>query len=837
VTVAYEYDSGGRLVTMAAYNAKGSGNGVQSQATKYLYTSAVNASWQTAAVYPDTTDWLSQDSGTKVWTFTTDYGDHVSTAYDRLGRTTGTTDQRGVVHEYTFDSAGRLSADTASDLGSSGDVDGGVRRIGTAYDDLGRVETVTSYSDTSGTTVVNQVKYVYTGWGQVAREYQEHDGAVDANTLLVQYDYEDGAASGVAKYVRLEQVTYPNGREVQYGYGTTGAVDDIMSRLATIGDGTTTQAAYTYLGAGKIVVEDYVESQTRLTYLNSSDAVTGLDRFGRVADQIWERYGDDPAVLDEYTYTYDRAGNRTSRDNELHAAFDEDYTYNGLDELVSSSRADDFDQSWTLDGLGNFSAFDDDGASQTRTANGANEITAITGGWASPVYDLAGNMTTIPSPQTGDPDHALAAKYDAWNRLVEVSDGGVLVAKFSYDASGRRIEKLTDFVDGVPQDATHYFLSGQQVIETRAGSPASSPESLNPEYQNVWSLRYVDSLVLRDTYSGGVIQPASRLYYLADANYNVTALVGKVSDQWQVVERYVYTPYGKATILDPDFSADADNTSDFSNTTLYTGRELDPETSLYYYRARYYSAELGTFVGRDPIEFLAGDANLYRYVFNNPLVYTDPFGEQSAGAHHPYPLYLGGCMGQDLIMLTAQQHKEVHKYLRSIGWGYNDISRARWAKMCLAEQAATIAESLRAAKIPNRVIEEVMAKAMACAKAGVRTPRVGRRGKVIKCFGIVVFAVAIACSDDVEGAVVETFHPVNILCGGCTTMGDAEWHHPPPPVYGPEPPAYPYRPILPSRPRPPHYEVLPPTWPCRPPMYRPVRPPIWRFAAPYSPRF
>ena len=43
---------------MTAYNAKGDdsdpSNGTsQAQATKYLYTSAVNASWQTAAVYPD----------------------------------------------------------------------------------------------------------------------------------------------------------------------------------------------------------------------------------------------------------------------------------------------------------------------------------------------------------------------------------------------------------------------------------------------------------------------------------------------------------------------------------------------------------------------------------------------------------------------------------------------------------------------------------------------------------------------------------------------------------------------------------------------------------------
>jgi len=44
---------------------------------------------------------LSQNGTTKVWTITTDNGDHVSTAYDRLGRATTTTDQRGVVHSVT----------------------------------------------------------------------------------------------------------------------------------------------------------------------------------------------------------------------------------------------------------------------------------------------------------------------------------------------------------------------------------------------------------------------------------------------------------------------------------------------------------------------------------------------------------------------------------------------------------------------------------------------------------------------------------------------------------------------------------------------------------------
>jgi RHS repeat-associated protein len=59
----------------------------------------------------------------------------------------------------------------------------------------------------------------------------------------------------------------------------------------------------------------------------------------------------------------------------------------------------------------------------------------------------------------------------------------------------------------------------------------------------------------------------------------------------------------------------------------YTGRELDTETGLYYYRARYYDAAVGRFISEDPIGFSAGDTNLYRYVFNNATNYTDPSGK------------------------------------------------------------------------------------------------------------------------------------------------------------------------------------------------------------------
>ena len=58
----------------------------------------------------------------------------------------------------------------------------------------------------------------------------------------------------------------------------------------------------------------------------------------------------------------------------------------------------------------------------------------------------------------------------------------------------------------------------------------------------------------------------------------------------------------------------------------FTGREWDSQLELYYYRARFYDPIAGRFISQDPIRFAAGDTNLYRYVGNNPLDFTDPSG-------------------------------------------------------------------------------------------------------------------------------------------------------------------------------------------------------------------
>src|SRR5208337_3570165 len=61
----------------------------------------------------------------------------------------------------------------------------------------------------------------------------------------------------------------------------------------------------------------------------------------------------------------------------------------------------------------------------------------------------------------------------------------------------------------------------------------------------------------------------------------------------------------------------------------FTDQENDPETSLYYYGARYYNPVLARFTSADSTVQSPGDPqtlNRYAYCRNNPLMYTDPSG-------------------------------------------------------------------------------------------------------------------------------------------------------------------------------------------------------------------
>jgi RHS repeat-associated protein len=204
-----------------------------------------------------------------------------------------------------------------------------------------------------------------------------------------------------------------------------------------------------------------------------------------------------------------------------------------------------------------------------------------------------------------------------------------VVAKYEYDGLARRVKKHLDSQSPASPNGIdayiHYFYNGAwQVLETRRStSENTGPESLQPQHQYVWSLRYIDAPVLRDenTDTDGTCDDG-RIYYLGDANFNVTSLVNTTGD---AIERYVYSPYGVLTIYDASWS-NIRSASSYDVEYTYTGRRLDGETGLFYYRHRMYAALLGRFISRDPIGYHGDQWSLFRYVGSAPTVSADPTG-------------------------------------------------------------------------------------------------------------------------------------------------------------------------------------------------------------------
>jgi hypothetical protein len=367
-------------------------------------------------------------------------------------------------------------------------VDGGVRRLETAYDEQGNAYLFTSYDAATSGSVVNQVQRGFNGLGQLTVEYQEHSGAVNTSTTpKVQYGYTE--MSGGANHSRKTSMTYPSGRVVGSTYAS--GLDSSISRLSSLTDSGVTLESYTYLGLNTVVKRAHPQPGVDLTYIKLSgesngdagDQYIGLDRFGRIVDQRWvDGSGMDK---DRYQYGYDRGSNRLWRDNLVNAAFGELYAYDGLNQLTSFQRGTLNStktgltgsalrtQTWSYDALGNVSNLTTDGTSETRTHNKQNQLVSI--GSGTMACDANGNMTS----DVGN--HVLV--YNSWNNIVIIkSSGGAALMSMAHDALLRRSDETAGGVT-----LSHYYTAEWQVLEDRLSGVCQT--------QYVWSAVYVDAMV------------------------------------------------------------------------------------------------------------------------------------------------------------------------------------------------------------------------------------------------------------------------------------------------------------------------------------------------------
>ncbi|MDR0610649.1 MAG: hypothetical protein LBG58_11100, partial [Planctomycetaceae bacterium] len=495
VEVQRTYDGLDNDVTLTAVNPA-TGN----QVTKYLYEDSYNASLQTSAIYPDSTDTTS--TGT----------DQVKTTYYLDSNSKTQTDQNGSVRTFLYDSYRRPIVDSVTTLGSN--VDGTVRKISRTYTTQGALEKVSSIDLTNA--VLNEVKYEYDANLKLKKLQQSYSGAVTTSTPSLEYSYDSAHDN------RLSGVVYPSGKVIGYSY-------DSFDNVTSISEGTAPLVSYIYDGSNNPIQTVYNQPNVSLTYVNG-----GLDRYGRIINHSWVKNNN---ALVHIVHGYDYAGNRLYRNDIVQSVNSELYSYDNLGQIKTLNRGTlnanqtyittvNHSESWNFDKTGNWSQYTKNGNTENRTHNAANELQGIA------THDANGNMILMPG---------LKGKYDAWNRLVEVRDpNDNLIANYEYNGLNQRIKKTVDSTV-----TKSFFNENWQEIESVTNDQVTS---------YVWGLRYIDDLVLRE-------KGEERLYSLADPNWNVVAICNITGD---IQERYAYDAFGKRNVFDANFTAKAGTEFDWN---------------------------------------------------------------------------------------------------------------------------------------------------------------------------------------------------------------------------------------------------------------------------------
>ncbi len=210
------------------------------------------------------------------------------------------------------------------------------------------------------------------------------------------------------------------------------------------------------------------------------------------------------------------------------------------------------------------------------------------------VYDLDGNVTSW-MRQVAGVWTTLGLYY--WNSLggldsVIVSGSGKV--SFGYDGRGRRVRKTT--FSGAQTD---YFWDGQNVY-----AETDSIGLRQREY--VW---YPSGSHLHGVRYGGT----TMYYYVTEPPGN---MVGVINSTGSIVNKYVYNPYGSIET----------STVALNDWRRFASQQVDSETGLYYFGARYYNPRFGRFMSADP-KMITGDINGYTYAANNPINNIDAEGD------------------------------------------------------------------------------------------------------------------------------------------------------------------------------------------------------------------
>jgi RHS repeat-associated protein len=559
-------------------------------------------------------DSATQGSGAEARTITFSYNSegYLATLTDPLSRTVS----------FSYDLAGRVTQQTLPDG----------RVIGYGYDANGNLTSLTppdrpphsfSYTPVDLTEVYTPPNLGAGAW-QTLYTYnadRQLDFVTRPDGLSVDLGYDSAG--------RLSALTTPRGATT-YGYQPTSG------NLATITTPEGGSLAYTYDGslpltetwAGAVsgVVSRTYDNDFRVTSTGVNGGIT-----------ITFQYDNDSLLTGAGNLSLSRNPQNGLLTGTTLGSVADTWSYNGFGEPVNYSATISgtagYAVQYSRDSLGRIET-------KTETIGGGTMVYSYT-------YDLAGRLSEV--WQNG----VLSSTYtydDNGNRLSLTTSGGTVsgsyddqdrltqygATTYTYTANGELLSKTT----GVQTTTYQYDALGNLMAVTlpddtqieyivdgtnrRIGKRVNGVLVQGFLYENqlnpIAELDGSGNIVSRFVYASRANAPdyiirGGATYRLIADHLGSPRLVVDVATG-AVVQRMDYDEFGNV-ILDtnPGFQPFG-----------FAGGLYDQHTRLTRFGARDYDAETGRWTAKDPILFAGGDANLYGYVVNNPVKFTDPTG-------------------------------------------------------------------------------------------------------------------------------------------------------------------------------------------------------------------
>lgn len=151
--------------------------------------------------------------------------------------------------------------------------------------------------------------------------------------------------------------------------------------------------------------------------------------------------------------------------------------------------------------------------------------------------------------------------------------------------------------------------------------PNGPPDTTGPPGPPVWingEIPSNDNIEPPYGYEGlGIYEEVAQFFYHTD-HLGSTAYVSDYNGEAQQFNAYL--PFGG--LLTEEVAGQD------SQPYLFNGKELDRETGMYYFGARYYDEKTGLWLNIDPQAEAYPGFSPYAYVANNPIIYNDPDGEK-----------------------------------------------------------------------------------------------------------------------------------------------------------------------------------------------------------------